>query len=420
MRIKRVAARQILDSRGNPTVECDILLTDGSAGRAAVPSGASTGKHEAMELRDGGRPFSGKGVSKAVSNVNSVIARKVVGMDAEDQRALDGELVRLDGTKDKRRLGANALLAVSLAACRAQAASDGLQLHSRIARMSGRSPAMPVPFANVLNGGRHAGGGLRMQECMVAPVGAKSFSKAARMVAEVYHELKAALARRFGGAATNVGDEGGFAPPLKDTPAAFEMLLKTIEECGYGGGVRVAADYAATEFFDRRSGKYSLDGKTLSPGALLEYHAGLIRSYGLVSVEDPFHEEDFASFAGLAAEFKGRVQVVADDLTVTNPARLAKAIAEKSGNCLLLKVNQIGTLSEALEAARMARSGGWRVMVSHRSGETEDSFIADLAVGIGCGQVKLGAPCRGERTAKYNQLLRIEETMPAGAFSWKA
>lgn len=417
MKIRRVHARQILDSRGNPTVECDVVLADGSMGRAAVPSGASTGTHEALELRDGGRAFHGKGVSKAVKNVNTIIAKKIRGFDASDQTGLDDFLIELDGTENKSRLGANALLVVSLAACRAQAASEGLRLFSHIAKLFKSKPALPVPFANVVNGGRHAGGGLKTQECMVAAVGAKSFSEAVRMAAEVYQQLKTSLANKFGSAAVNVGDEGGFAPPLENTPQAFELLNKTIEECGYSGKVRLAVDYAATEFYDAKTEKYSLDGKRFSAGELLGYHLSLAGKYGLISIEDPFHEEDFDSFAAFTKKTGRKVQVVADDLTVTNPSRISTAIAHKSANCLLLKVNQIGTLSEALYAARLSFSAGWRVMVSHRSGETEDSFISDLAVGLGCRQIKLGAPCRGERTAKYNQLLRIEETIADN--NWK-
>ncbi|MFH1199997.1 MAG: phosphopyruvate hydratase [Candidatus Micrarchaeota archaeon] len=418
MKIRKILARQVLDSRGNPTVECQVDLSDGSKGAAIVPSGASTGSHEAAELRDGGKKFHGMGVTKAVFNANTAIAKAVAGMDAASQSALDRALVRLDGTPNKSRLGANALLAVSLASCRAQAQSECLPLYKHIARICGRRPALPVPFANIVNGGRHAGGGLAAQECMIAPVGVRSFSESVAAVAEIYWALKARLKKKFGAAAANVGDEGGFAPPFANTPAALDAIQACIDECGYSRKVRIAIDFAASEFYDPKRGKYSIDGKELSNGGMLDYHISLISGYRLASVEDPFFEDDFNSFAALTKRAGAKAQIVADDLTVTNPARIKKAVSLGAANCLLLKVNQIGTLSEAIEAANISFSHGWGVMVSHRSGETEDAFISDLAVGIGCRQIKLGAPCRGERTAKYNQLLRIEEALHSPALEW--
>ena len=408
--MKKIIGREVLDSRGCPTVECEITLADGRMASAIVPSGASTGSHEAIELRDGEKRFGGKGVLRAVKNINGPIAKKLIGMDASAQKEIDSALIDLDGTKNKGRLGANAILAVSLAAARANALFSGMELFKNIAKMSGRGNGktflMPVPFSNIINGGVHAGNDLKIQEFMVAPVGAKGFYEGARMVSEVYGKLKADLKEKYGKSAVNVGDEGGFAPPLKRTDEGLEMIQKAIDEVGYPKEVKLAIDAAASEFF--KNGKYEIDGRKMAPEELSEYYSQLIRTYKIISLEDPFSEDEFGSFARLTKRIGGKVQIVADDLTVTNISRLKTAVLKKSANCLLLKVNQIGTLTESIVAANYAFKNGWGVMVSHRSGETEDAFIADLAVGLGCGQIKLGAPARGERTAKYNRLLRIE------------
>jgi len=404
--IARVHAREILDSRGNPTVEADVLLAGSARGRAAVPSGASTGKYEAVELRDGASAYGGQGVLKAVANVNVAIDRKVRGMDARAQAALDQAMISLDGTPDKSRLGANALLAVSLAAARAAARAKGVELYEHLAVLTGREPRLPIPFSNVINGGKHADGKLKPQEFMIVPHGATSFAEAAELVSETYHILRSLLQERFGATAIHVGDEGGFAPPLETPEQALDFLTKAIKRAGHQGRVAIALDPAASEFYDGK--EYDLGFARLAPEALVEYWRGLIKKYDVISLEDPFDQEDYLSWNMLSAKLTP-FQIIGDDLTVTNTARIQRAIDERLCNTLLLKVNQIGTLTEALNAAMLARAAGWNVQVSHRSGETEDSFIADLTVALGCGQIKLGAPCRGERTAKYNRLLRIEE-----------
>ncbi len=401
-----VHGREILDSRGNPTVEADVTLANGAVGRAAVPSGASTGKHEAVELRDKTKPYLSKGVLKAVANINVAIRRKVKGMDARDQAALDQAMITLDGTKNKSRLGANAILAVSLAAARAAAAAKGVELYEHLATLTGEQPKLPIPFANVINGGKHAGGKLKPQEFMIVPHGARTFSEAVEMVSETYHLLKGLITREYGPAAAHVGDEGGFAPPLETPEEALDLLKKAIKKAGYTKSVAIAMDPAASEFYDGK--EYDLGTRKLAPEELVTYWQTLVKRYPIISLEDPFDQDDFLSWNMLSAKLQP-FQIVGDDLTVTNTARIQKAIDEQLCNALLLKVNQIGTLTEALGAAMLARAAGWNVMVSHRSGETEDPFIADLAVALGCGQLKLGAPCRGERTAKYNRLLRIEE-----------
>ncbi len=402
--IQKIHAREILDSRGNPTVEVE-LTADNITVIAAVPSGASTGTHEALELRDGGKRYLGKGVQKAVKNVEKIIAPKLIGKDPTKQREIDELMLQLDGTKNKSKLGANAILAVSLACARAGAKVSNQSLFEYLHHLLALEKKMILPraFFNIINGGKHAGNSLPFQEFMISP-NVKDFSEKLRLGAEVYHTLKGIIIKKYGKLASNVGDEGGFAPPLTTAEEALDLITAAIKEAGYVGKVDIAMDCAASEFY--RDGFYYAP-KKMSAKELEKYYLKLIKKYKLISIEDPFEEEDFLSFADLTKS--GGIQIIGDDLTVTNPERIKIAIAQKSCNCLLLKVNQIGTLTEALDAVRIAYLHGWKVMVSHRSGETEDTFIADLVVGIGCGQIKSGAPCRAERTAKYNRLLRIEE-----------
>jgi enolase len=415
-KIVLVHGREILDSRGNPTVEAEVTLANGIVGRAAVPSGASTGKHEAVELRDETKAYGGLGVMKAVANINVALAKALKGMDCRDQEAIDHAMLVLDGTPDKRRLGANALLPVSIAASRAAATAAGVMPFEYLAKLTGQKPLLPVPFANVINGGRHAAGRLKIQEFMIVPTGARTFSEATQMIAETYHALAALVEERYGAAATHVGDEGGFAPPLETPEEALELVMAAIKKAGHKEQMMLALDPAASAFYaDRR---YDLGQETLAPEQLVQYWKGLVTKYPVISLEDPFEQDDFLSWKIFLDDIKReklRLQVVGDDLTVTNSARIQRAIDEGLCNALLLKVNQAGTLTEALQAATLAKAAGWNVMVSHRSGETEDPFIADLAVALGCGQIKLGAPCRSDRTAKYNQLLRIEERLGQGA-----
>ncbi|MFP4524081.1 MAG: phosphopyruvate hydratase [Candidatus Woesearchaeota archaeon] len=407
-KILDIDARQVLDSRGNPTLEVDVY-TDNAVGSAMVPSGASTGIHEAHELRDGGKDWHGKGVTQAIKHVNNTIRKKLTGQDAEDQTHIDGELNALDGTPNKEKLGANAILGVSLAVARAAAAAQKKPFHEYVAKLAGTKPRLPVPYANVINGGSHAEGGLELQEFMIVPTGAKSFAQASQMVSETYHHLKKLLKKKYGAASTHLGDEGGFAPPMKDSKEALELLKQAIKEAGYATKMKLAIDAAASEFYDHDTKTYLKDA--YSPQQLEHYYDNLIKKYPITSLEDPYDQDDIQAWQSLTKRTRRRknFQVVGDDLTVSNPERIKTAIDEKWCDALLLKVNQIGTLTEALRAARMAQKAGWNVMVSHRSGETEDPLIADLATGLGCGQIKLGAPARGERTAKYNQLIRIEE-----------
>src|SRR6267378_4538928 len=411
--IARVHARQILDSRGNPTVEVDVELRSGASGRAAVPSGASTGEFEASELRDGGEPWQGKGVTRALANVDGEIAAAVAGLDASDQASLDRALIELDGTPNKSRLGANAILGVSLAAAHAQAAEEGLELWRYLGGEAAR--ILPVPMMNVLNGGAHADNKVDFQEFMVVPSGAKTFSECLRMGAEVFHALKRTLRER--GLGTAVGDEGGFAPDLSSNEEALKMLIAGIEAAGYAPGeqVAIALDPATSEIY--RDGTYVLEheGRTLDAGELADYWADLAGRYPIVSIEDGMAEEDWAGWRALTERLSSRVQLVGDDLFVTNTERLRRGIAEGVGNSILIKVNQIGTLTETLQAIAMAREAGYTAVISHRSGETEDVSIADLAVATGCGQIKTGAPSRSDRVAKYNQLLRIEEALGSDA-----
>ncbi|KZS81014.1 phosphopyruvate hydratase [Mycobacterium persicum] len=406
--IEQVGAREILDSRGNPTVEVEVALMDGTFARAAVPSGASTGEHEAVELRDGGDRYGGKGVKKAVQAVLDEIGPAVIGLNADDQRLVDQALVDLDGTPDKSRLGGNAILGVSLAVAKAAAESAELPLFRYIGGPNAH--ILPVPMMNILNGGAHADTAVDIQEFMVAPIGAPSFAEALRWGAEVYHALKSVLKKE--GLSTGLGDEGGFAPDVAGTTAALDLISRAIEAAGFhlGSDVALALDAAATEFYTDGTG-YSFEGSTRTAEQMVEFYAGLLASYPLVSIEDPLSEDDWDGWAALTASIGERVQIVGDDIFVTNPERLEEGIERGVANALLVKVNQIGTLTETLDAVALAHHSGYRTMMSHRSGETEDTMIADLAVAVGSGQIKTGAPARSERVAKYNQLLRIEDTL---------
>ncbi|MFL6829669.1 MAG: phosphopyruvate hydratase, partial [Sphingomicrobium sp.] len=408
--IADVHARQILDSRGNPTVEVDVKLDDGSMGRAAVPSGASTGAHEAVELRDGDKTRGGgKGVERAVAAVNGEIAQATAGREAADQAELDAALIALDGTENKGRLGANAILGVSLATAKAAAGSLGIPLYRYVGGVEAN--LLPVPMMNIVNGGVHADNGIDFQEFMVVPVGTASFAEALRCGAEIFHALKAALHER--GLSTAVGDEGGFAPALRSAREALDVILGAVESAGYrpGGDVLLALDCAASEFF--KDGRYAMtgEGRTLSPAEMVDFLAGLAADYPIASIEDGMAEDDWQGWKLLTEKLGNRVQLVGDDLFVTNVKRLREGIADGIANSILIKVNQIGTLTETIDAVRMAQGSGYTTVMSHRSGETEDSTIADLAVATNCGQIKSGAPARTDRVAKYNQLLRIEEIL---------
>jgi enolase len=409
--IDAVAAREILDSRGNPTVEVEVALDDGTVGRAAVPSGASTGAFEAVELRDGGERYAGKGVERAVLAVLDEVGPELVGYDATEQRLIDQTLIDLDGTPDKSRLGANAILGVSLAVARAAAESANLPLFRYVGGAGAH--LLPVPMLNILNGGAHADTNVDVQEFMVAPVGAPTFAEGLRWGAETYHALKAVLKAR--GLGTGVGDEGGFAPDLDTNRIALDLILEAVEEAGLrpGDDIALALDVAATEFFT--DGSYAFEGRSRDAAEMTRYYADLVAAYPLVSIEDPLAEDDWAGWAAVTSELGDRVQLVGDDLFVTNPERLRRGIEGGAANALLVKVNQIGTLTETLEAVSLAHRSGYRCMMSHRSGETEDTTIADLAVATDCGQLKTGAPARSERVAKYNQLLRIEEELDDAA-----
>ena len=410
-KIKAVNAREILDSRGNPTIEVEVVLEDKSIGRAAVPSGASTGAFEAAELRDGGSRYLGKGVTSAVKNVIEKITPVVIGMSATDQRAIDQKMISLDGTKNKSALGANAILGVSLATARAASVSANQSLFAYLG--GSKAKTLPVPMMNILNGGAHADTNVDIQEFMIAPIGADSFKESLRWGAEIYHSLKSVLKKK--GLATSIGDEGGFAPNLDSNRAALDLILVAIEGAGFkvGSQIALAMDVAATEFFNE--GKYEFEGKSLTSEQMITYYSDLVSNYPLVSIEDPLDEDDWSGWAKLTAELGEKIQIVGDDLFVTNPERLAKGIESKTANALLVKVNQIGTLTETIDAVNMAHENKYKSMMSHRSGETEDTTIADLAVALNCGQIKTGAPARSERVAKYNQLLRIEEELAADA-----
>mgnify|MGYP000185629169 CR=1 FL=1 len=413
-KISKVSSREILDSRGNPTVEVDVSLSDGSNGRAAVPSGASTGTHEAMELRDGDRSrFLGKGVLRAVTNVTDIIGPAVVGMNAGNQRELDEALINLDGTENKSSLGANSILGVSMASCRAAAASAGVSLFQHLS--DGNATLLPIPMMNILNGGQHADNNVDIQEFMIFPVGAGSFAEALRMGTGTFHHLKAVLKSK--GLSTSVGDEGGFAPSLSSNEEALEMILEATEKTGYsiGSDLVLALDVAASEIY--KNGIYHLEseGKALSSEELIDYYTSLVKKYPIVSIEDGLAEDDWEGWQKLNTALGSKVQIVGDDLTVTNTVRLQRAIDEQVMNAILIKLNQVGTVSETINTIRLARKNGLATIVSHRSGETEDTFIADFSVAMGAGQMKTGSASRSERICKYNQLLRIEEELGSKA-----
>jgi enolase len=409
--IEAIHARQILDSRGNPTLEVEVALDDGSGGRAGVPSGASTGAFEAVELRDGGDEYGGKGVQHAVQNVIDEIQPELLGYDADDQRLIDQAMIDLDRTPDKSRLGANAIVGVSMAVAKAAAESTDLPLFRYLGGPNAH--LLPVPMMNILNGGAHADNSVDVQEFMILPIGASTFAEALRWGAETYHALKSVLKQH--GLSTGVGDEGGFAPDLENNRAALDLIVEAIGKAGFDPGrdLALGIDAAATEFY--RDGSYAFEGGSRSTAQMIRTYAEWVDAYPLVSMEDPLAEEDWPGWRELTAELGGRVQVVGDDIFVTNPERLRRGITEHVANALLVKVNQIGTLTETFEAASLALRSGYRCVLSHRSGETEDTTIADLAVALNCGQIKTGAPCRSERVAKYNQLLRIEELLDDAA-----
>ena len=408
VQITEIFAREIVDSRGNPTVEVDVVTEDGALGRAAVPSGASTGSLEALELRDGDKKrYLGKGVLKAVANVNGEIADALVGMDIEDQTIIDRALIALDGTKNKARLGANAMLGVSLAVAKSAAESYGQHLYQYLGGV--QAHVLPVPMMNIINGGAHADNPIDIQEFMIMPLKAESMADAVRMGAEVFHVLKKQL--HDDGLSTSVGDEGGFAPNLKSTESALEYIMKAIKKAGYepGKDIALALDAAATEFYKNKKYVLAGEGKTLSSEQMVKYYAGLVKKFPIISIEDAMGEDDHAGWKEITEELGDKIQLVGDDLFVTNPAILKKGIADGLANALLVKVNQIGTLTETLEAVRMAQTAGYGTILSHRSGETEDTTIAHIAVATNCGQIKTGSLCRSDRLAKYNELIRIEE-----------
>jgi len=423
--ITGVRGREIIDSRGNPTVEVDITTADGTF-TASVPSGASTGIYEAVELRDGGSRYMGKGVLGAVKNVNTALADAVNGIDVADQRAVDDAMLKADGSANKGNLGANAILGISLAASKAGAAAKGVPLWKHYADIAGNPipETLPVPCFNVINGGEHAGNKLAFQEFFLIPTGAETYSESMEIGCEVFHNLKNVIKEKFGGDATLIGDEGGFAPPC-DVDSGLAMLMEATERAGYLDKVTVGLDVASSEFKVEGKNEYDLDFKTtgadkdssllLTGDELIAFYKDMIAKYPVVTIEDPFDQDDWDNWSKFCKEVGEKVQIVGDDLTVTNPIKIQQAVDQGSANCLLLKVNQIGSISESIDAVKLSKQNGWGVMTSHRSGETEDSYIADLAVGLCTGQIKTGAPCRGERTAKYNQLLRIEEELGGAA-----
>ena len=415
--IMHVFAREIMDSRGNPTVEAEVFLDDGSHGVAGVPSGASTGVHEAHELRDGGDRYLGKGVLKAVENVNEEIGDELAGLEADDQRLIDEAMIKLDGTENKSRLGANAILGVSMAVAKAAADSAGLPLFRYIGGPNAH--VLPVPMMNIINGGAHADSGVDVQEFMIAPIGFDSFSEALRAGAEVYHALKKVINEK--GLSTGLGDEGGFAPSVDSTKAALDLIVEAIKAAGFepGKDIALALDVASSEFF--KDGKYHFEGGEHTAEEMANVYAELVDEYPIVSIEDPLQEDDWDGYVALTAQIGDKVQIVGDDFFVTNPTRLKEGIAKKAANSILVKVNQIGTLTETFDAVDMAHRAGYTSMMSHRSGETEDTTIADLAVALNCGQIKTGAPARSDRVAKYNQLLRIEQLLgDAGVYAGRS
>ena len=414
-KITDVKAREVLDSRGNPTVEVDVWTQDGSTGRGTVPSGASTGIHEALELRDGDmKRFHGKGVLKAISNVIKIIKPNIIGKDATTQRDIDALMIKLDGTPNKKRLGANAILAVSIAVARAASSSRAQATYKYLA--SRRSYKLPVPMMNVINGGKHAGNSLAIQEFHVEPVGASSCSEAVRIGDEVYQSLNKVLRSKYGPGAINVGDEGGYAPPLEMTGDALQAILRAISDAGYDESiVHVGIDAASSSFYRGKDSTYQIDGKKLNSGQLEDYYEELVKTYPIRTLEDPFNEDDFDNFAQITRKLGNRIKIIGDDLYVTNPERIKKGLQKKATNAILIKLNQIGTVTETLDAIKMSKDAGLDIVVSHRSGETEDTFISHLAVSQESLFIKTGAPARSERTAKYNELLRIEEELGSGA-----
>ena len=411
-KIKKIKAREVLDSRGNPTVEVG-LLTKSCCGKSIVPSGASTGIHEALELRDNDKKrYNGKGVLKAVSNINKILAKKIVGLDCRNQREIDNVLIELDGTENKSKLGANAILGASMAVCKAGANCSGKQLYGHIQKLSNSKKMMlPVPQMNVINSGRHAGVDNDIQEHMIMPANFKKFSDALRAGVETYNALKKILKEEYGAKATLLGDEGGFAPPIANVEERLELLLKAVKESGYSGKIKLALDCAASEFYNEETNQYMVINKKYGKEELIDFYKSLIKKFPIVSIEDGFAQDDWHGWKLFNRELGRKIQIVGDDLLATNIMRIRKALDENACNSLLLKVNQIGTVTEAIDAANISFKNKWNVVASHRSGETEDSFIADLCVGIGSNQSKFGAPARSERTAKYNRLLRIEEEL---------
>ncbi len=414
--ITRVKARMALDSRGKPTVEVEVRTRGGGVGIALAPAGASRGKHEAVDLRDGGKDYGGKGVSKAVENVNKIIAPALIGEDARNQRLIDEKIIALDGTPNKSRLGGNATTATSIAIAKAAAATYPMPLYRYLG--GAYAHLLPVPLMNIINGGVHAGNDLDFQEFMIVPAGAETFSQAIKMAVEVYQELKKLLKERYGLSAVNVGDEGGFAPPMKEAREALDALVNAIKRAGYepGSDIALALDVAASQLYDESKGVYKVEGKELKPEELLEFYEKLVDEYPIVSIEDPFYEESFEWFAEAVKTLGSKVLIVGDDLFVTNKQRVLQGIEKKAATAVLIKVNQVGTLTEAMDVVEIAHRHGLRAIISHRSGDTEDPAIADIAVALGTGLIKTGAPARGERTAKYNELLRIEDEITEPAY----
>jgi enolase len=413
--IKKIRAREVLDSRGNPTVECDVEIDKGLF-RAMVPSGASAGQHEALELRDGDKSrYMGKGTLKAVENVNKIIASMIVGMDCTRQEDIDKRMIELDETENKDRLGANAILSVSMAVCKAGAAAKNIPLYSYIGELFGVSPyILPVPMCNIINGGKHAGQENSIQEHMLMPTGAKSFTEGIRMISESYHYLAKLLKNKFGASGMLIGDEGGFAPAqITDVNERLELMLEAVRNAGYDGMMKIALDPASSEFF--YDGTYKIGEKSYSGGEMIDFYAELCKTYPIVSIEDGLAEDDWDSWVDMMKKLGGNIQIVGDDLFVTNTKRIQKGIELKAANSVLIKLNQIGSVTETLSAIKMAHDEGWTAVVSHRSGETEDTFITDLVVGTNAGQIKTGAPARSDRNAKYNQLIRIEEELAGKA-----
>lgn len=409
--IRDVRGRMVLDSRGNPTVQVRVVTEGLGVGVANAPSGASTGRHEAVEVRDGGREFKGKGVSKAVENVNRMIAKALIGMNSRRQLEVDSKLIEIDGTPNKARIGGNAIVATSLAVAKAAASTMGVPLYYYLGGKA--ADVLPVPLLNVINGGVHAGNKLDFQEFMIVPAGFSSFHDAMRAAVEVYQDLKAVIKEKYGPTAINVGDEGGYAPPLEKIRDALDLLMEAIRRAGYepGGEVALALDAASSQFYREDKGVYVVEGRELSRDDMIQLYEKLVEDYPIVSIEDPLHEEEFEGFAEMRRRLGGRILIVGDDLFTTNPSRLSRGISVGAGNAILVKVNQVGTLSETMEVIKLAYESNYRAIISHRSGETEDTAIADIAVGLSAGLIKTGAPARGERTAKYNRLLEIAEEL---------